>query len=179
MRYFLYHYFDKTNGPFRNLSSLPIEKALDISNQIKQEGNSFASQRSDDYLLIRRDLETLARDRFAGKGGKPNNSFPHYMTLEACDWLQTWYADPDWITIDLDEFDETSISFTYGDLFPTMRYQDNKAYRKQIYTKKEIMKVIEEFGLPQEWNRKGDKGPDRYIEVQVWDNEVIKRFIAG
>lgn len=179
MRYSLYHYFEKDIGPFRNLSSLPIEEALEISNHIKQEGKSFASQRSDDYLLIRRDIETLARDQFVVKGGKPKNPFPHYMTLEACDWLKTWYANPEWIAIDWGEFEETTISFTYGDLFPTMRYQDNKPYRRQVYTKKEIIKVTEEFGMPQEWNRKGDKGPERYIEVQVWDDELIKRFLQA
>ncbi|MBW5449446.1 hypothetical protein GE107_25890 [Cohnella sp. CFH 77786] len=177
MTYSLYHYFDKHIGPFRNLSSLPIERALEISNQIKQDGKMFASKRSDDYMLIRRDLERLAREQFIAKGGKPRNPFPHYMTLEPCDWLKSWYLNPDWIAIDLDEFLETSISFTYGDLFPTMRYQDNKPYRRLVYTKQEIIRVMEEYGMPQDWNKNGDKGPERYIEVQVWDDEVIQRYI--
>ncbi|MMZ68646.1 hypothetical protein D1872_313560 [compost metagenome] len=108
----------------------------------------FASQRADDYMLIRRDLERMAREQFIAKGGKPKNNFPHYMTLGACDWLKTWYKNPLWITISLDEFEETAISFTYGDLFPTMRYRDNKPYRRQVYTKQEIIKVIEQFDMP-------------------------------
>ncbi|MCJ8013198.1 hypothetical protein MUG84_15810 [Paenibacillus sp. KQZ6P-2] len=85
--------------------------------------------------------------------------------------------NPSWIAINIDEFEESAISFTYGDLFPTMRYQDNKPYRRQVYTKQEIIKVIEEFEMPQEWNRNGDKGPERYIEVQVWDDAVIQRYL--
>lgn len=175
MSYTLYHYFDKDRGAFRNLSSLSMNEALEVSRQIKQDGVMFASQRADDYMLIRRDLERMAREQFIAKGGKPKNNFPHYMTLGACDWLKTWYKNPLWITISLDEFEETAISFTYGDLFPTMRYRDNKPYRRQVYTKQEIIKVIEQFDMPQVWNRNGDKGPERYIEVQVWDDEVIQR----
>ncbi|MCJ8013197.1 hypothetical protein MUG84_15805 [Paenibacillus sp. KQZ6P-2] len=81
MSYTLYHYFDKDIGPFRNLSSLSIDEAFDVSRQIKQDGKMFASQRSDDYMLIRRDLERIARGQFMAKGGKPKKFFPHYMTL--------------------------------------------------------------------------------------------------
>ncbi|MNP39961.1 hypothetical protein D3C76_1335580 [compost metagenome] len=50
-----------------------------------------------------------------------------------------------------------------------MRYLDGKPYREQVYTKQEIFKIIEQFGLPQEWNKDGKNGPERYIEVQIWD----------
>jgi hypothetical protein len=173
----LYHYFDLDTGPFRNLSELPIDEAFEISNRLRQEGTTFASQRSDDYIIIRREIETLARNHFLTKGGKPKSSFPHYMTLEACEWLETWYRKPGVLSIPWDEFLEESISFTYGDLFPTMRYQDHKPYRKQIYTKNEIIEIINQFGFPQEWNKIGDKGPERYIEVQIWDEEIIKKYM--
>ncbi|SDW74471.1 hypothetical protein [Paenibacillus sp. PDC88] len=58
-----------------------------------------------------------------------------------------------------------------------MRYQDGKPYRGQIYTKSEIKMVIEEFGLPQEWNIHGEKGPERYIEVQIWDDKPIHKYM--
>lgn len=69
------------------------------------------------------------------------------------------------------------ISFTYGDIFPAMRYKDNKPYRGKVYTLNEIEEIVNIYGLPQEWNSDGKKGPDRYIEVQVWDNEVIKKYL--
>ncbi|MNZ50759.1 hypothetical protein D3C78_685530 [compost metagenome] len=177
MKYNLYHYFEQDKGPFRNLSKLSIEQASLISNQIRTEGRSFASQRNDDYLMIRRELERQARDQFICKGGKPRNSYPHYMTLESCKWLETWYSNPGRISIDWNEFSKESISFTYGDLFPTMRYPDGKAYRKQVYNKDEIIEIIQEYGLPQEWNSNGENGPERYIEVQIWDEEIIKRYL--
>jgi len=176
MNFSLYHYYDKDKGPFQNLSRLPIHEANKISARLRREGNTFASRRSEDYMMIRKELERIARNLFIEKGGNPQNSYPHYLTVEKCDWMESWYKKPDWISISWDEFSEDSISFTYGDLFPTMRIQDDKPYRRQIYTKNEIIRLIEEYGLPQDWNHLGDKGPERYIEVQVWDEEVIKRF---
>lgn len=58
-----------------------------------------------------------------------------------------------------------------------MRYKDGKPYREQIYTFHEIMKIIAKYGLPQVWNPDGDKGLERYIEVQVWDEEVLRKYM--
>ncbi|MNN12613.1 hypothetical protein D3C81_1256100 [compost metagenome] len=178
MTFNMYHYYDKDIGPFKNLSKLTKEAAEDVSNQIRLDGKAFASQRSNDYMYIRRELESIAREKFIVKGGKPKNSFPHYMTLGTCDWLLSWYRNPGVIMIPWGEFLDESVSFTYGDLFPTMRYRDDKPYRRQVYTKNEIIKLVEQYGLPQDWNMNGDQGPERYIEVQVWDEEVIRRYLS-
>lgn len=172
----LYHYYDAEIGPFRNLSGLSSEEANRVSQQLRQEVGAFASKRSEDYLSIRKELETKARNLFIAKGGRPRNAYPHYMTLGKCDWLMTWYKNPACLAIDWKAFAEDSISFSYGDLFPTMRYEDDRPYRKQIYTRAEIITVVDEFGWPQDWNSRGDQGPERYIEVQIWDEEVIKPY---
>lgn len=70
MTYTMYHYFETNLGPFRNLSKLSMDDAIKISIQIREVGELFASQRSDDYLFVRRDLERLAREAFISKGGK-------------------------------------------------------------------------------------------------------------
>ncbi|QOS77752.1 hypothetical protein JNUCC31_23795 [Paenibacillus sp. JNUCC31] len=171
-----YHYFEKSVGPFRNLSSLSEQEAEFVARRIRQEGRNFASQRSADYMMIRRALEQKAYDQFIAKGGKPTNRYPHYLTLGACAWLESWYTDPDCVTISWEDLPPDSVSFTYGDLFPTMRYLDDKAYRKQVYTKDEILDVIQSYGWPQEWNRQGDLGPERYIEVQVWNEGIIRPY---
>ncbi|WP_440117917.1 hypothetical protein [Paenibacillus sp. QZ-Y1] len=169
-----YHYFEKSLGPFLNLSSLSEYEAEAVSQQIRQEGRNFASQRSADYMTIRRTLEQKAYEQYIAKGGKPTNRYPHYMTLGACAWLESWYTEPDWVMVSWDDLPADSVSFTYGDLFPTMRYPDGKPYRKQIYTKDEILEVIQTYGWPQEWNCQGDQAPERYIEVQVWDEHIIQ-----
>lgn len=40
----------------------------------------------------------------------------------------------------------------------------------------EILEVINKYGLPQAWNDDGRFGPERYIEVHVWSDEVISRY---
>ncbi|WP_110933298.1 hypothetical protein [Paenibacillus bouchesdurhonensis] len=174
----LYHYYEENIGPFKNLSSLELNEAEEILQGLRNEGNTFASKRSMDYLRIRSELEAKARMLFMKKGGKPTKKYPHYMTLGPCDWIKDWYKDGKQIVLRLDDFNEELISFTYGDLFPTMRYQDGKEYRRQVYTKAEILELVGRYGLPQEWNKDGDKGPERYIEAQIWDDEVIEKLRA-
>ncbi|MCI3919447.1 hypothetical protein MO973_04280 [Paenibacillus sp. TRM 82003] len=174
----LFHYYEFERGPFKNLSSLSDKQAEQVMKEIKDKGEIFASQRPADYLIIRRELENKAREIFMSKGGEPANPYPHYMTLGPCYWIKQWYKQGAEIQIPFDEFDEKSVSFTYGDLFPTMRYVDGKPYRKQVYTKVEILRLIDEYGFPQVWNEDGSKGPERYIEVQVWDEKVIMNYLS-
>lgn len=55
---------------------------------------------------------------------------------------------------------------------------DGKEYRKQLYTYDEILKIIDKYGLPQDWNDDGRYGPERYIEAHVWSDETIDKYRA-
>jgi hypothetical protein len=37
--------------------------------------------------------EMIARKLFIEKGGQPVREVPHYMVVEACKWLNSWYID--------------------------------------------------------------------------------------
>ncbi len=106
---------------------------------------------------------------------------PHYMVVEECPWLRTWYEEPEVVVIPLEKLDTRKISFTYGDSMPTFspRVNDGKEYRKKVYTYEEILEIIEKYGLPQEWNADGANGPERYIEAQVWGftDDMKKKMI--
>lgn len=130
-------------------------------------------------MLIRRELEDKVRKLFIEKGGKPVRERPHYMTLGQCQWLKEWYTDGCELSIPLSSFKYEVLSFTYGDTFPAMRYQDGKPYRGNVYTVNEIFDIVKQYGLPQEWNKDGNLALERYIEVQVWDDEPIKCFLGG
>lgn len=169
----LYHYYEHKIGPFVNLSDLPLDEAKKIQSEINQKGAVFASKRDDNYLEIRRELEDKVRDLFIAKGGKPKRSRPNYMTLGPCPWLLEWYVDGRELSIPLSSFSKDVISFTYGDTFPAMRYKDGKPYRGVVYTVNEIADVVRKYGLPQEWNPDGTKGPERYIEAQIWTDNII------
>jgi hypothetical protein len=174
---FLTHYYENSTGPFSNLSMLPLEQAEQILEDIRRNRNRFASQRSSDYLEIRLKLEIKIRQLLEEKGGKPKLARPHYMILGTCPWLKGWYVDGRELQIKLASIPKECVSFTYGDSFPAMNYNDGKPYRGQVYVVSELTEVIQRYGLPQEWNPDGKGGPERYIEAQVWDDTPLKEYI--
>lgn len=177
---YLYHYFDKRDGAFRNLSDCDPSKAKEILCTLHAtRPNAQASKRHDTYIEDRMYYETMARTMFQELGGNLKRTVPHYMVLEECPWLYTWFEQPDFIKIPIEEFDLTTLSFTYGDMHPTFspRIHDNKEYRKRLYLYPDILKLIDKYGLPQVWNADGKYGPERYIEVQVWSDETISKYI--
>jgi len=176
---FLSHYYEADDGPFRNLSDLSLGEAETVLIQIRRRGDRFASQRTDDYLKVRRGLEDKVRALFTARGGAPKRMRPHYMIVGACPWVMSWYANGRELRIPLGEFNIENVSFTYGDTFPAMRFVDDKPHRGQVYTLAELSGLIEQYGLPQEWNPDGNLGPDRYIEAQVWDNAPLLQYIGG
>lgn len=167
---YLYHYFERQRGPLLNLSDLPVSEAQHILNGLKEDNQTFAAHRYEGYLQRRHELEQMIRKLFILKGGEPLRPVPHYFVLEPCPWLETWYLEPDFIKIPIHALETNTISFTYGDMFPTFspRVTDGREYRNTLYTYEEILDLITRYGLPQQWNADGRYGPERYIEAHVW-----------
>ncbi len=170
----LTHYYDAARGPFRSLTALPLDEADRLQAQIAAQGHAFASQRPAGYLAVRRDLEQRIRQLFAARGGCPERATPHYFIVGACDWLLTWYEQPACLSLPITEVDPAVVSLTYGDSFPAMRVQDGKPWRGQVYTLRDLPGLVARFGLPQQWNADGARGPDRYIEAQVWSDAPLR-----
>ena len=176
---FLSHYYEASDGPFRNLSDLPHAEAEALLEQIRQGGQRrYAGKRMSDYMAVRRGLEERVRELFIAKGGQPLRERPHYLILGACAWVIDWYPAGRELRIPLSEFDGGTVSFTYGDTFPAMHYQDGKPTRGQVYTLAELPGLVEQYGLPQGWNAEGKLGPDRYIEAQVWADEPLQPYLS-
>ena len=176
---FLCHYYEADHGPFRNLSSLATDSAQLVLDGIKSKNTTFAGKRDADYLSIRRGLESRVRELFIAKGGQPANAYPHYLVLGCVPWLLSWYEHGAELRIPLTLFDENIVSYTYGDTFPAMRYQDGRPYRNQVFTLRELPALITAYGLPQEWNAEGRLGPDRYIEAQVWSDQPLLPYLTS
>lgn len=177
---YLYHYFDKRSGPFRSITAVPKEEGNMILDKMKRERpDSMCAKRDEDYIAKRRGTEEILRREFTAKGGIVELESPFYMVVEHSPWLSTWYEQGDYIKIPIEEFDVRKISFTYGDSMPTFspRVDDGREYRRQVYTYEEIVKIIGKYGLPQDWNDDGSKGPERYIEAHVWSAEPIESLI--
>ena len=177
---YLYHYFDKMIGPFKNLSDLSMEEANKVLQEIAiTKPNVQCAQRHADYMKARIYYENILKKEFKKKGGLINRKSPHYMVVEHSPWLSTWFENSSFIKIPIEEFDVRTISFTYGDSHPTFseKINDGKEYRKTLYTYDEILKLIEKYGLPQKWNDDGKYGPERYIEAHIWSDETINTYI--
>ena len=177
---YLYHFYDKRSGPFKSLTAIPKEDAFLVLENIKSERpHSLTAQRDEGYITKRRNCERIVKIEAEKKGIIMDIPSPHYMIFEFSPWLSTWFEQPGEIKIAIEEFDTRKISFTYGDSMPTFspRVTDGKEYRKKVYTYEEILKIIDKYGLPQDWNDDGAYGPERYIEAQVWTNEPIIRYI--
>ena len=160
------------------MSDLKIEEAQEIQNRIKAENKAFAAQRNESYLARRRYLEELVRSMFIKKGGEPVRKTPHYMVIGECPWLATWYKESDYIKIPVSEFNMKTVSFTYGDTFPTFspNVTDDLEFRRKVYTYDEILIIIEKYGLPQNfWNEPVFAQPC-YVEAQVWSDVPVKYY---
>ena len=176
---YLYHYFDKRSGPFRSLTALSDDEAVSVLEKLKKERpGAYASQRNMSYIVKRRRCEDTVREKAAEKGVIMDIPSPHYMVVEACPWIRSWFEKPDVIAIPIEQFDTARISFTYGDSMPTFSpfVNDGKEYRRTVYTYDEILYIIEKYGLPQNWNSDGTKGIERYIEAQVWTDDPIAQY---
>lgn len=175
---FLYHYFEKSKGPLLSLTALSLDEAIAIQNKLVSEQKTFAAQRNDRYLTRRHELEKLVRKLFIEKGGMPEKETPHYFVIRECPWLITWYEQADYIKIPIEEFNMRTVSFTYGDTFPTFspNVNDDLEYRRTVYTYEEIIKIIEKYGMPQDkWNTPIFAQPC-YVEAQVWSDEPVLHY---
>jgi hypothetical protein len=178
---YLYHYYDKTIGPFANLSDIPIDEAREILDRIKETKPYVQSaKRHSEYMEYRHYYEGILRREFVKKGGIISRKSPHYMVIEHSPWLSTWFENSAHIKIPIEEFDLKTVSFTYGDSHPVFsprpNKMDGKEYRKRLYTYDEILEVIKKYGLPQDLNDDGRYGPERYIEAHIWNDEIIDKY---
>lgn len=176
---YLYHYYDKEIGTFRNLSDVSLDEASEVIRNITlNKPYVQCAKRQPTYMQDRIHYENILRNEFEKKGGIIMRKSPHYMVVEHSPWLNTWFENCAYIRIPIEEFDVRTISFTYGDSHPTFseRVNDGKEYRKKLYIYDEILEVIEKYGLPQEWNDDGRYGPERYVEAHIWSDEVISRY---
>ena len=179
---YLYHYFERNNGPFQNITKDGVEKAIRIQSEISEGLNS---KRPPDYVELRFALEKRLKEQFISKGGKPNRDDPFYFTLGECEWAKSWYINPGVVKIPLSAFSAEHISFTYPDSMVSFQFHDEPklaTYRKdengKVFLLDEIEEVINKHGVPGEekWSSDERMKYDRYIEAQIWDDSVIKSF---
>ena len=67
---YLYHYYDKTIGPFKNLSDISIEEANEVLREIaNNKPNVQCAKRQADYMQARLYYENILRNEFTKNTG--------------------------------------------------------------------------------------------------------------
>ena len=185
----LYHYYEKTCEPFRTITVLPFDEAIIALCEWRENNPKSASPANIEWFLNRRyEMEKRVRDKFISIGGKPVRTAPVYFTLGANKGMMTWYNNPAYIKIPINEFALDTVSFTYGDTFPVFNSSLNtgEEWWGQVYCYDEILKLIDKYGYPEdpEYDMKNRIFPKdkpinqylKYIEAHVWSDEVLDKY---
>jgi hypothetical protein len=170
---YLYHYYEKEKGPFLSLSDLSDEEAKKVQDALKEGDNIYAKRDSDgQYMFYRRMIENRIRTMFINKGGRPMSQTPRYLIIGECDFCESWYKEAEIIKIPISDIDLKTVSFTFGDSFPTFdpSHGDTSEYRQNVYTYDEIKVIIKKYGWPQDLpcNEDTPYWQPRYVEAQLW-----------
>jgi len=174
-----FRYFDYLDDPFKNLLDLGYEQIDSYEKYIREHKLGCSSTYDINYFLSRIETERRLYSIFSEKGGKPVRKRPHYMILGRCDeWFLEKKQFSQVIAIPLSQFNTDTLSFTYGDSYPTFNnlWKIEQEYRNQVYTYHEIIEIIARYGWPQVWNRNEKFDIENYIEVQVWSDEPIDKY---
>ncbi|MDJ0659250.1 MAG: hypothetical protein QNJ42_07125 [Crocosphaera sp.] len=185
---YLTHYYQGENIRLKNICSYDDSEAKAILTNLFESGQRTWLHPG--YLEERRKIEAWLYNDFVNKGKKPYLSYPIYFVLgEHDDLFQKGgffsSVNPIKLKIPLSLFDSDQISFTYPDSMPSFnipRTERGKPYLKpfhgQVFTKDEITKVVQKYGLPGDrWKVEETWRYDRFIEAQIWDIRPIEKFL--
>jgi hypothetical protein len=192
---YITHYYPAEDPPFRNLSDAPeedIPAILDALAARRLSGSKRVFGRR--YVQFRRLTEEKMRRLFVQTGGRPVRKAPHYFILGKSDWFANLYANTRNVRLSLKQLDPDTTSFTYPDSVVSMRLgpafglpvDPVRPYHEKVFRLSELDSVVSEYGLPNDAPEEGDAYADyhlkefeRYIEVQVWDDESVAEWLSG
>jgi hypothetical protein len=184
----LYHYYEKNQPPFRSITALPFDEAEVILNNRREKNKNLTHPDIKWFLQRRYDTDKTIRERFVQISGKPNRDTPVYFTLGANVGVSTWYENPAFLRIPVNEIDPDTVSFTYGDVFAVFNpnLDTGEEYWGNVYRLEGMLKLIEMYGYPEDPEYNGVKGIYpiekplghylKYIEAHVWDNSILEKY---
>ncbi len=188
---YLLHVYRKGAAPFRTLSAVQEDEALQIMQRLYVEGSVFWERFKEpkSYLDFRKQVELTMRAAFTKKGGQPLDQHPIYLVVGSPKWMES-ASDPktlettEIIRVPLSAVSEVQVSFTYPDSMVSalMAAEKNPAYYEpeyhgQVFTLSEMEQIIQKKGLPGEgWETRMPKHYAHYIEAQVWNRKALVEY---
>jgi len=185
------HYYRKGSVPFRSLSTLADDEAVELMKSMCDDtifGARFKEPAH--YLENRRRSEKWVREEFKSKGGCPVLDYPIYFVLGESRWLidhspdKTLHCE---IQIPLSEFEEGDVSFTYPDSMISFWFGNEKPIEYylaelhgKVFTRGEILAIVKEKGDPEkDWHTNLPPTLAPYIEAQVWNITPLEKNMPG
>jgi hypothetical protein len=188
----LIHVYRKDTVPFRTLSGLPDDEALQIMQDLYVAGSVFWErfQEPAQYLQLRRQVEAWLFQAFIAKGGTPRTRHPLYMVFGRSRWIQTALdpatrATTTEIQVPISLFRDADISFTVPDsMIAFLLAQQEETgivlpeFYGRLFTLAEICLIVEAHGLPGEkWGTNLPATVPNYIEAQIWNSDGLSEYV--
>lgn len=168
------HTFHPDRGAFQNICLLPNEDAERIIASIRVDGHAYLKK---NYLARRLRTEDWLIAERSRKIGETPLIRPIYFFLG--DMADGWdKCRPTSIVLPLAMFDVDTITFTFPDSMescPQTNRGDHsdRSWHGQVFTFAEITEMVARHGFPDPKLPRDLRGPNAFIEVQVWDDRPL------
>lgn len=171
------HNFHPDRGALQNICRLSNENAEQIINMIRLDGHAYLKK---NYLARRRRTEDWLIAERTQKIGETPLSRPIYFFLGniADGWDK---SRPVSLVLPLAMFDVDTITFTFPDSMESCPHTDSGEHSHgvghgKVFTLAEITEVIGRHGFPDPNMPRNLRGPNSFIEVQVWDDQPLTKL---
>ena len=182
------HNYDPRRGAGQNLCSRPRADAAGILAELRASlrASGQPGRLQEHYLERRTRVEAWPLAGRTRQLGKPALEHPIDFFLgdmaDARDPIR-----PRSLRVPLAAFARDMVTFTYPDSMTNFEIAaqapdgaQRRDYHGKIFTLDEIREVVAAHGRPDARWLIGESGtPDRFIEVRVWDESPIRRFLAA
>ncbi|WP_270564204.1 HD domain-containing protein [Clostridium beijerinckii] len=162
---YAYRFYEKKDGPLVTIRQFNREEISDIG---YRAGITNIQEIYQNRIII----EDLLLKLFIKKGGQPKLKYPYYAAvyceLPKSNQLHVRFDEPECIKIPMSAFAKEHVSFTYGQSPRALTRKDNHPTRRKLLMWDEVEKVINEFPF--------DENEDIWIEMQIWDESVIRQY---
>ena len=175
------HNYDPEASLLSNLCDLPPAEAEQALQRIRDSGKRTIKA---NYLSRRLETEAWLINERQRLLGQTRRNRPIYFFLgDFADGRDLSRLCS--LVIPLAEFPPEVLTFTYPDSIASLpigiredHRPERKPYHGRVFTLHQIKRVVQDFGMPGErWRTDHQRRYDRFIEVQVWDERPILRFL--
>lgn len=170
----LMHYCHPDCEPLQNIMRLPREEAFRLAQEMAdRHPDASAFFRFSDFVNYyprRLEADGILCAAFRSRGGRPVQTHPLSFALQGSDFLDGWFDRGQVLHLPLASVPEDQISFTLGDSLGMLERDGGFIF----LTLQDLRERIANHPEGAEGFLRDAKAQYRYIEAQLWDDEVCR-----